>query len=379
MLDTIPNDFWKTPKKVFEPCCGKGGFVLDVIDRFDKGLKIPDEKERRRVILEECLYFADKNKKNIEIVKQLIDVLDEYKLNFYEGNTLELDIEKEFGLKEFDLVVSNPPFNLNQKKGSSTTLYPKFIIKGLELTKDYGYFLFLTPPGWRRPCVETSNTKGFFKLMTQDNRMMYLKMYSQKEGGKLFKCIVCFDYYLIKKETPQKPYTINIIDMKGEKQHILNNKFYFLPHFHFDLVQDVIRSPKQKTLYNTFYCTRKRKILKNDKDDEYRYPIVNKTGTKSKEILYSNVKNDDLFNVKKVIVSIRTGAALEPFIDLKGEYGFSRECIAYVVKTKKEAELIRDCFMKKSFRDFLRCFIYSTYAVDALIFQSLTDKFYLLF
>ena len=36
MLDKIPIDFWKIPNKVFEPCVGKGGFLIDIIDRFMK-------------------------------------------------------------------------------------------------------------------------------------------------------------------------------------------------------------------------------------------------------------------------------------------------------------------------------------------------------
>ena len=39
MLEKIPNEFWKTTKTVFEPCCGKGGFVLDIINKFMDGMK----------------------------------------------------------------------------------------------------------------------------------------------------------------------------------------------------------------------------------------------------------------------------------------------------------------------------------------------------
>ena len=39
MLNTIPNELWKSIKKVFEPCSGKGGFLIDIIDRFMIGLK----------------------------------------------------------------------------------------------------------------------------------------------------------------------------------------------------------------------------------------------------------------------------------------------------------------------------------------------------
>lgn len=30
MLDKIPVNFWKLPQKVFEPCCGKCGFIIDI-------------------------------------------------------------------------------------------------------------------------------------------------------------------------------------------------------------------------------------------------------------------------------------------------------------------------------------------------------------
>ena len=68
MLDKIPEDFWTTPKRVFEPCSGKAGFLIDIIDRFMNGLSyIEDKEERYLVIVEECLYYSDINKTNIFI------------------------------------------------------------------------------------------------------------------------------------------------------------------------------------------------------------------------------------------------------------------------------------------------------------------------
>ncbi len=32
MLKKLPSDFWTRPHTVFEPCCGKGVFVLAVFD-----------------------------------------------------------------------------------------------------------------------------------------------------------------------------------------------------------------------------------------------------------------------------------------------------------------------------------------------------------
>ena len=36
MLDKIPAEFWKKPQRVFEPCCGKGNFVLGIFDKKPK-------------------------------------------------------------------------------------------------------------------------------------------------------------------------------------------------------------------------------------------------------------------------------------------------------------------------------------------------------
>ena len=63
MLDLLPKSFWTSVKKVFEPCSGKGGFLIDIVDLFMDGLKstYEDEEERYRVIVEDCLYFSDIN------------------------------------------------------------------------------------------------------------------------------------------------------------------------------------------------------------------------------------------------------------------------------------------------------------------------------
>ena len=140
MLSKVPTDFWTTPKKVFEPCCGKGNFVLGIFDMFYKGLEntIENKEERCRVIIEECIYFADITNLNVFITTQLLhfhsgmyinendreyeyDYEYEYKSNV--GNTLELNIEEKWGLEGFDLVVGNPPYNANQNNIGKKVTY----------------------------------------------------------------------------------------------------------------------------------------------------------------------------------------------------------------------------------------------------------------
>lgn len=121
MLEKLPVEFWTSIKKVFEPCAGKGGFIVDIIDRFMNGLEeaIPDEKERYKTIVEECLYFCDINSTNIFICKLLIDPYNEYKLNVNEGNTLELDVKEKWDLDGFDAVIGNPPYQAVSENGVS--------------------------------------------------------------------------------------------------------------------------------------------------------------------------------------------------------------------------------------------------------------------
>ena len=156
MLNTMPEDFWKTPKKVFEPCCGKGNFVLGIFDRFYKGLEemYIDEIERCRVIMTECIYYADLTALNVFITTEImkchvqsycgLDELD-FEFNNYTGDTLELNIEDEWNIHLEDVsIIGNPPYSTDPSKPDTKPLYDKFIKKyiGCKL------LLFVVPSRW---------------------------------------------------------------------------------------------------------------------------------------------------------------------------------------------------------------------------------------
>ena len=171
MLDKIPVEFWTSIKKVFEPCIGKSGFIVDIIDRFMVGLKesIPDEKERYKTVVEECLYFSDINPTNIFICKLLIDPYNEYKLKYNEGNTLELDIKEKWDIEGFDAVIGNPPYNQELKSTGAKPLYNKFIEKYIDECK---YLLFVVPSRW---FVGGKGLDKFRKLMMKRKDIVFIK------------------------------------------------------------------------------------------------------------------------------------------------------------------------------------------------------------
>jgi len=134
--------------KWLDPAVGIGNFPIIVYQRLMKGLIsiIPDEEERRKHILEHMIYSAELTTKNVFIYKKIF-CGDKYKLNIYEGDTLKMDMKKEFKLPVdfvgFDVVMGNPPF---QGYDNKKKIYINFVINILNnLLNNNAYFLFITP------------------------------------------------------------------------------------------------------------------------------------------------------------------------------------------------------------------------------------------
>jgi hypothetical protein len=150
-----------------------GNFPIAIYYKLMDGLKqkIPNDKDRKKHILEKMLFMAEYNKKNCFIVKQIFNMNNEFKLNLYEGDSLQLDIQKEFGIAKFDIVIGNPPYNeeLTTKKGSATALYNKFVEYYIEKCN---LLCFVMPSRW------FSGGKGldsFRKNMLERTDIVYLK------------------------------------------------------------------------------------------------------------------------------------------------------------------------------------------------------------
>lgn len=148
MLDNIPVKLWSKKVRVFEPCSGKGGFLIDIVDRFMTGLsdRIPDASKRYKFIVEKMIYFADINPLNIFICKLLLNPLGKYKLNYYVGDTLLLNPSDEWSeVDKFNIIIGNPPYSTDPSKQNTKALYNLFIQKYIDTTS---YFMFVVPSKW---------------------------------------------------------------------------------------------------------------------------------------------------------------------------------------------------------------------------------------
>jgi len=303
---------------VFEPCAGKGGFIVDIIDRFMNGLEktIPDEKERYKTIVEECLYFSDINPTNIFICKLLIDPYNEYKLNYNEGNTLELDIKEKWILDGFDAVIGNPPYNDNSgNKGKGHTLWTKFIEISLEKwINEGGYLLYVNPSLWRQADHPLQTTMKQYQIE-------YLEIHNEADGVKIFNCNTRYDWYLINKV----PYYKNseIKTQVGEVVFKDLSKMNFIPNYNYDFIDKLVNGVEKINLIESRSAYgHDKKWVQKIKTDEYKYPVVYSVNRKNQATFHYSNKNDNgHFGYSKVIFG---SGATGFIIDENGEYGLTQ-------------------------------------------------------
>jgi hypothetical protein len=378
MLDKIPEDFWKSPKKVFEPCAGKGGFVIDIIDRFMIGLEktIPNEKKRYKTIVEECLYFSDINPTNLFICKLLIDPYNEYKLNYNEGDTLKLDIKEKWDVDGFDAVIGNPPYNSSGDTGTGNTIWQDFTKVSLnKLLQNNGYLLYVHPPGWRKPNTERGKFYGLYKLMTQDNQMIYLSIHGIKDGQKTFNCGTRYDWYLIERK---QTYTTTIVNDEKNNNIVMDmNNFDWLPNYNIDTIQNILAKEDEEKcpiIYNRSNYGSDKKYTQKDKTDKFKYPIIHTIPKSGIRYIYSNCNDKSHFGVSKVIFG--DNGLNNAIIDMDGEYGMSENSMAIEVSSIEEANEVKQCLLNDKFKMFMKSCIIGNFRIDWRLFTYFKKDFW---
>ena len=375
----LVSSFWNEKRKVLEPCCGKGGFIIDVYCRLMTGLEgiIPDEVDRRRIILEECIYFADINANNVEICKLLLDPNDEYKLNYYIGDTLTLNVKDIWNIDGFDLVFGNPPFNGQSGTGTGTPIWHKFVKVSLESwLKVGGHLLFVHPSGWRKPCYSRSQFSGLFELMTHKNHMKYVSIHSVKDGKKAFSCSTRYDYYLIQRTNAKHELLTSVRDeMCVEKTYSMYNLKWF-PNKNIDGILEVTSKEgnKCKVFCDSKYHAVNKTNISDICDDVYKYPLIHSTPKSGVRYKYSKHNDRGHFGVSKIIFG--ESGINHVVVDMDGKYGLTQGAIGIVVSDIEQANNIKNALMSAKFQELLSGTIFGNYRIDWRLFTDINEDFY---
>ena len=353
MLNKIPIDFWSIPNKVFEPCCGKGNFIMKIFEKFFNGLQklYPNIIDRCKVIINDCIYYADLTTMNVFITTEILkceilsktgleNITDEFKFNKFNGDTLKLNIIKTFNVKYFDAVIGNPPYNDNSgNKGKGHMLWDKFVDISLNsFLKVDGYLVFVHPAVWRQidhPCLN----------LIKNKQILYLEIHNVADGQKTFKCATRYDFYILQ----NKEYFSNTIikDEEGKINNINLKEWKFIPNMMFDEIKKLIDNDNKLDVwrYRSTYGTENKKLVSKNKNDIFKYPLIYSINKQNQiTFRYTNDNTKEHFNRSKFIFS--NGAGF--YCDTNGDYGLT-EWSYYIYDEPEILPLLEQTFRSSKF------------------------------
>ena len=200
LFDKLPSTMWTNPElKWFEPAVGRGVFVLALIRRLIKYHSIDH-------ILSKMVYMSELSQENCAYLRT---IFAEYTIHLYEGNTLNLDTKKEWGIEAFDVVMGNPPFQKGgvataplisegkREKGVYGILWGKFIEMAMRHLKPNGFLVYITPPRW---VVPTSKSHSIL-----NHQVVYVRFIYYEVVNKLMGANVNLSLYVVQKKPPSVP------------------------------------------------------------------------------------------------------------------------------------------------------------------------------
>lgn len=359
LVEKYDVDFWKNKNhKVLDSSAGYGTFLILAAYKFMVGLKddFPDEEERFKWIVENCLYYGEIQSKSVFSWLVAIDPFDKYKTNIYWGDFLSEDFDKHmkevWGIEEdWDLIIQNPPFQI-RKEGFKKTqpLWHLFVQKSLTLLKEGGYMVMVHPSGWR-------NIDGIFKetqIKLKENQIFEISIHDEREGNDVFGATTGYDYYILK----------NINNFKETKIHFNNesgllnlNKLEFIPGGYFDLYDKVLaKENDDKCLIyysRSAYGTDKIHMSREKTDTNIHECVYTVQKDETINLFYSNTNRNGHFGIPKVIWS--NGKASTPIVDKEGKYGLTQFSYA-IIDEVENLNNIKKAMCSDKFQTFIKSF-----------------------
>ena len=166
MLDKLPNHVWSDHTlKWLDPAVGIGNFPICVYLRLMEGLKgykdseidLTNEETRRKYIIEKMLYMVEISKKSIMILNKIF-CGDKYELNIGKSQNKNISfLSDSYDLKDFDIIMANPPYNEGGVGKGGGVFWKGFVEKSLRILNDNGYLVMIHPTGWRKPKGERAS------------------------------------------------------------------------------------------------------------------------------------------------------------------------------------------------------------------------------
>ena len=331
--------------KWFDPALGIGNFLIILYYRLMDGLKliIINNEERKKHILETMLYSSEILVSNILLYKKIFN-FNKYKLNIHQGDSLKIDITKTFGFASFDVVLGNPPYNIEGiKHKGQKNIYVFFDVMALNhWIKPNGYLLFIHPPVYRIPNHKIQHTKINLNQLITQKKIETIKMYSISTIYKLMNVMINADTIIVKNIKNDLTSKTKIIDITGACYYISIKPNDFIVNFGMNIMEKIKNKSKDGTIDLILNSEMHAQKIILDILDANNCPLYkNIHGITKKGIkIVMSTKKHSCYNYPKLIIN-GIGSYNYVFHDHNGEYGITQSPIAIINPDNNTIKLIK--------------------------------------
>ncbi len=268
MLKHVPSHLWdRHDLHILDPCCGNGNFHIVIYT-----LLLALGREPKH-ILEQTLYFNDINKQRLENVRNTF-CHEEYELNVSSNDFLTTQYTTKF-----DLVVANPPYAKlldNGKRASKNhNLIKLFLEKTLDVLKEDGFLVFITPDNWMSYADRNEIIKKLTSLQIHHLNIHCAKKFFKKIGSS-------FTWYVIENRPYYKGMCVEGINGRTHYKSIVPSKIRsYIPLYFTDIVYSIcektIDADIQKFLVETtsdLHKFTKKELISDEADEKHPYRLI---------------------------------------------------------------------------------------------------------
>ena len=373
---------WQNPETtLLDPSAGVGNFTALAYFRFMEGLKtkIPSVQKRSKHIIENIIFMVELNPENCRVLRRLFgskaniictSFLDE---GHRQVNTA---VVKRFLSKRagFSMIVGNPPYQQERPESKGTnagrkTLWDRFVVASLGILAPDGYLGFITPAGWRG----TGRTSYLWKILTQ-KQILYLRIYSQQDGHRLFNATTRFDVYMVRNSPNTQP--TNVVDQKGEEHRLKLEEWPFLPNYMLPFFHSIIVPVDEgiKVLYGTHHHTQK-SSMKSNHSPVHSHKVVHNINQAGLGYWYAKDALRGHFGAPKVILNFNQKQYNFPEQnDFKGNLGMSQLSFGIPIQSKEEGERVLRAVGTPLFQELIKASKWGAFQTDYRMFSHFTPK-----
>lgn len=378
----IPLDVWRDPDtKWLDPANGIGNFPFVAFAMLDyqlkthgtKGSKTWSDTARKRHIVEKMLFMIELDRGNVNTSYKVMDYLaPKSKPNICCADTLKVtgeDLSRHFGVNRFHVVMGNPPFNTRRDvKGQTGTLWDKFIVHGMSHITDAGYLAFITPANWRRP------ENSLYPRMVEENQLTFLHILGERETRATFGAGARVDVYLIHR-VPRHTET-EILDELGEYHSLSLASFPFLPNYAYEAIRTLLvpASDGIKVIFSSSIYEHRKKHVRKEPSDEFKYPVVHSMTQAGIGFLYTNDSTKGHFGQPKVLLNV--GRYQYPYNDFEGRYGMSQIVFGLPIQSKEEGDRMVAAMNTDAFKEIIKATKWGAFQTDYRMFKYFRPDFW---